>query len=149
MFTNGSSVELNLEEVSKARQLFSNELEKLMNVNVSKADASNIGTKASIAEKESAPRPLMADGDDIPDDCERAYEVEFQGATPKLLVGLQFPKVKRIWYNSTTQLHEEVDMWEVSEIGIHQFSTVWYCILADYDWHLLTFMLIARPAHCV
>lgn len=111
-FTDGSSVELNSEEVSKARQLFLKELEKLMNVKVSKADALNIGTKASIVEKESAPRPLLADGDDIPDDCERAYEVEFQGDAPKLLVGLQFPKVKRIWYNQETQLHEEVDMWE-------------------------------------
>lgn len=139
-FTDGSSVELNSEEVSKARQLFLKEIEKLMNVKVSKADASNIGIRCSFTEKESAPRPLLADGDDIPDDCERAYEVEFQGDTPKLLVGLQFPKVKRIWYNQETQLHEEVDMWEVSVIGISVFfSSIW----------LNSSVFIACLAHCV
>ena len=92
------------EELREAKKLFATELMKLTKANVSKTDAASTEVYASdLAKTAAQARPLLTDTDDIPDDCERAYEVEFEGDVPKLFVGIEFPEKKRHQRHGTTK----------------------------------------------
>ena len=103
---------MDAEELRESKKLFAAELIKLTNANVSKADASSTEVYVSdLAKTATRARPLLTEKDDIPDDFERAYEVEFEGAVPKLFVGLEFPEKKEA---SKAWNYEMLELWEVS-----------------------------------
>mmetsp|Transcript_13958 Transcript_13958/g.31777 ORF Transcript_13958/g.31777 Transcript_13958/m.31777 type:complete len:455 (-) Transcript_13958:79-1443(-) len=110
-FTDGKRIEMDGEELRESKKLFAAELMKLTKANVSKTDAASTKVYASdLAKTATQARPLWTETDDIPDDCERAYEVEFVGDVPKLFIGLEFPEKKeaKSWNYEMLQLWKYV-----------------------------------------
>lgn len=96
---------MNGNELLEARLLFAEELKKLTMARVAnKADAAT-----SAVTKATSINPLEAVMDDIPDDFESAFEVEFKGDVPNVFVGLEFPETKKWKWG-----HEELELWQVS-----------------------------------
>ena len=97
-------------ELLAAKLLFAEELQKLAKANVAMADATSTEIRSCVVAKAAPVRPLLADIDGIPGDCERAYEVEFNCNVPQVFVGLEFPETK-MWG------HEKLELWQVSSKG--------------------------------
>jgi len=102
-YSDGSKVEMNGNELLEAKLLFAEELKKLTMARVAnKADAAT-----SAITKAASINPLQAVMDDIPDDFESAFEVEFKGDVPNVFVGLEFPETKKWKWG-----HEELELWQ-------------------------------------
>ena len=137
-FTDGKRIEMGGEELREAKKLFAAELMKLTKANVSKTNVASTEVQASDMAKTAAQAmpqwtdidaqamPLWTDIDDIPYDCERAYEVEFDGSVPKMFVGIEFPEKKnasKAW---------NLDMLELWEVSCSKYSTCFSSLIADF-----------------
>ncbi len=95
-FTDGSKIPMNSDDVEKAKQLFAEELEKLVvQAKVPQADAMSIDIHAAVdaATRNATRRPVLEEGEeDDTEEYERVFEEKYDGDAPNLLVGLEFPK---------------------------------------------------------
>lgn len=115
-FTNGSNIELSVEEAKDAMKLFSSEVEKLMtSAKMPKADASNTKVHAAICSSTRGPtrRPVLAEGEENDtEEVEKIYEEEYDGDVPKVLVGLEFQRAPVKWYSEKEQKRIEIPFWQ-------------------------------------
>ena len=115
-FTNGSSIEMTVEEAKDAMKLFGSEVEKLMTgAKMPKDDASNTQVHAAICSSTQGPtrRPVLAEGEENDtEETEKIYEEEYDGDVPKVLVGLEFQRAPVKWYSEVQQEHITIPFWQ-------------------------------------
>mmetsp|Transcript_18695 Transcript_18695/g.40471 ORF Transcript_18695/g.40471 Transcript_18695/m.40471 type:complete len:1753 (+) Transcript_18695:126-5384(+) len=115
-FSDGSNIEMKIEEVKKAKKLFEAEAEKLaVEAKVPRADASNIDVYSAVdsAAQCIARRPVLAEGEDKDtEEYERIFEEEYDGDVPDVLVGLEFPKRLLHWYSESAKDHIPIPFWK-------------------------------------
>lgn len=107
---------MNSVEVKNAKQLFEEELNKLVvDAKVPRADAMNINvhTAATSSAQRITRRPVLAEGQEKDtEEYERHFEEEYDGKVPKLLVGLEFPKRYLKWYSEKEKGFISIPYWE-------------------------------------
>jgi hypothetical protein len=103
-FTDGCCINMDIEELKEAKQLYESELKKLLEAKVS---------SCVIETQRSARRPILAEGEgEETEETERIYEEEYSGDVPSVLVGLQFPKRDMHWYSQLAKADIKMPLWQ-------------------------------------
>lgn len=107
-FTDGSVVEMSIDEANKARRLFDTEWSKLVvDADVPKAVASSIEVHNAVnseAQKATRRPILSAEEEKTTEEYEKIFEEEYDGDVPNVLVGLEFPKKKLRMYSESAYI---------------------------------------------
>ena len=94
-FTDSTEWGFDSDEAKAAMSLFEAEVNALVNqAKMPRADAQSLGvhTAASSVSQATTRKPVLAEGEeDTTENYERIFEEEYDGAMPKVLVGLEFP----------------------------------------------------------
>mmetsp|Transcript_13957 Transcript_13957/g.31770 ORF Transcript_13957/g.31770 Transcript_13957/m.31770 type:complete len:354 (-) Transcript_13957:129-1190(-) len=85
---------------------------KIVRIEVGSVDEEPGGESVEVVECKNEAIPLVTNVDDIPDDCERAYEVKFEGKVPKLFVGIEFPEKNMDWVIGSDELTQKMELWQ-------------------------------------
>ena len=91
-YTDGTMLKMNAAQAMHARIVFEEEVAKLVEVGVPKADAANLEyqTVTAMTKKHIVRQPLLEEGDEDPEHYEQLFEEVYQGDIPHDIVGIQF-----------------------------------------------------------
>ena len=85
---------MNADQVKSARHHYEKEVNNLVNVNMARADASNLSETAVGATLKKAHQPILAEGHEETEKYETIFEEHYQGTVPDTIVGIEFAEVE-------------------------------------------------------
>ena len=80
-------------QIIDARKLFEKEVASLVEVGMTKVDATSISPTV-VASCKTSRQPVLAEGEDVAEKHEMLFEQQFQGDIPATLVGIEFSKLE-------------------------------------------------------
>ena len=85
---------MNADQVKSARHLYEKEVNNLVNVHMTRADASSLSETAVGATSKNVRQPILAEGHKETEKYEMIFEEHYQGRVPDTIVGIEFAEVE-------------------------------------------------------